>query len=154
MQTADIFNPVIKMLAEDLEKDDATMLEIANLFAKMCDPYVPFMEGVLSQSGLAQVKPGLVTYGNDLVPYAHYIYEGEIYGPNIPIVENGEIVGWFSPPGKTKNPTGRQMSYTKDYHPRATRHWDEVMMQEKGDEFNAQVEQILIRRIKELYGGK
>lgn len=152
MQTADVFGPVLKVLVEDLQKDDTTMLEIANLFAKMCDPYVPFLEGVLSQSGFAQVKPGLVTYGNDQVPYAHYLYEGEIYGPNIPIKDDGEIVGWFSPPGQKKNPTGRQMTYTTDYHPRATAHWDEVMMQEKRDEFNAQVEQILIRRANELWG--
>ena len=151
MRTADIFNQALKPLLDELENDDTTMLEVANLFAKMCDPYVPFLEGVLSQSGLAQVQPRLVTYGNDSVPYAHYMYEGEIYGPNIPIKEDGEIVGWFSPKDKPKQPTGRQMSFSTDYHPRATAHWDKVMLQEKGDEFNAQVEQILIRRARELW---
>lgn len=118
----DVFNPIIQQLVDDLQNDDATMLEIANLFAKMCDPYVPFLEGPLSQSGLAQVQPGLVTYGNDAVPYAHYQY------------------------------VGVNFNHTLDYHPRATAYWDKVMMQEKGDEFNKQAEQILVRRAKEIYG--
>lgn len=51
--------------------DDATMLEIHNLFAKMMDPYVPFLEGPLSQT--AEVTPRFVRY---IQPYAHYQYEG------------------------------------------------------------------------------
>ena len=33
-------------------------------------------------------------------PYAHYQFEGIVYGPNIPIFENGVIVGWWSRPNK------------------------------------------------------
>lgn len=121
MATADIFNPILQALADDLQNDKPTMLEIANLFAKMCDPYVPFLEGPLSQSGLAQVQPGMVIYGNDQVPYAHYQY------------------------------VGVDFNHTIEHHPRATALWDEVMLQEKGDEFNAQVEQILIRRAREIW---
>lgn len=51
--------------------DDTTMLEIHNLFAKMCDPYVPFLEGPLSQT--AQVSPKSVKY---VQPYARYQYYG------------------------------------------------------------------------------
>lgn len=121
MATASVFDSALKSLVDDLAKDPTTMLEIANLFAKMCDPYVPFLEGPLSQSGLAQVEPGVVTYGNDLVPYAHYQY------------------------------VGVDFRHTLDYHPKATAYWDEAMLREKGDEFNAQVEAILTRRAKELW---
>lgn len=51
--------------------DDATMLEIHNLLAKMCDPYVPFLEGPLSQT--VEVHPECVRY---IQPYARYQYYG------------------------------------------------------------------------------
>lgn len=51
--------------------DDNTMLEIHNLLAKMCDPYVPFLEGPLSQT--IEVSPKSVKY---IQPYARYQYYG------------------------------------------------------------------------------
>lgn len=147
----EITNWCLKALSDVI--DDKSMLEVHNLLAKMCEPYVPMVEGNLVQSGFAQVTPHYVQYGNEAVPYAHYMYMGEIYGPNIPIRdESGEIIGWFSKPGETKQPTGRKMQYNTEMHPKATAFWDKVMMQEKGDEFAKQIEDILIRRAKELYG--
>ena len=127
--------------------DDSTMYAVHNLFAKMCDPYVPFQEGVLSQT--LEITPQWVRY---VQPYSHYIYTGLVYGPNIPIMENGVIVGWFSPPGQKKHPTGKRIQYGTGVHPKASAEWDKAMMQEHGDEFNEQVKQILIRRAAELYG--
>lgn len=46
--------------------------EIHNLLATMCDPYVPFLEGPLSQT--IEVTPYFVRYTQ---PYAHYQYNGE-----------------------------------------------------------------------------
>lgn len=51
--------------------DEATMLEIHNLLAKMCDPYVPFLNGPLSQT--IEITPNYVRYTQ---PYAHYQYNG------------------------------------------------------------------------------
>lgn len=111
--------------------NEETMLAIHNLFAKMCDEYVPFLEGPLSQSAFAQVTPDYVQYGGKGyttsnrpggVPYARYQYYG---------------VGF---------------NHTKDYHPKATAYWDKAMMSEKGEVFCNQVKQILVRRAKQLYG--
>ena len=62
-----------KALEDKIErlKDNATMLEIHNLFAKMMDPYVPFLEGPLSQT--IEITPDYVRYTQ---PYAHYQYNG------------------------------------------------------------------------------
>ena len=54
-----------------LIKDDATMLEIHNLFAKTIDPWVPFLEGPLSQT--VEIEPHLIRY---IQPYARYQYYG------------------------------------------------------------------------------
>ena len=55
----------------NLLKDRETMLEIHNLLAKMCDPYVPFLEGPLSQT--VEIEPFLIRY---IQPYARYQYYG------------------------------------------------------------------------------
>lgn len=51
--------------------DNNTMLAIHNALARYCDPYVPFLEGPLSQT--IQVEPTGVTYNQ---PYARYQYYG------------------------------------------------------------------------------
>lgn len=91
-----------------------TMLAIYNTLAKMCDPYVPFLEGHLSQT--IQVSSDGVRYTQ---PYARYQY----YGDNF--------------------------NFTLDKHPLATARWDAAMMRDHGDEFVAQVEDILRRRMEQ-----
>ena len=127
--------------------DDYSMVQVHNLFAKMCDPYVPMETGTLSQ-GATIYKDKVVWPG----PYGRYMYMGEVYGPNIPIFEDGVLVGFFSPPGQKKKPTGRDIQYNKEYHPLASKEWDKAMMRDRGDEFLAQVEEILLQRCKALYG--
>lgn len=51
--------------------DANTMLAIHNTLAKMCDPYVPFLNGPLSQTNEVSAKG--VTY---IQPYARYQYYG------------------------------------------------------------------------------
>ena len=40
------------------------------------DPYVPFLNGVLSES--ARVVNNYVIYGGQFAPYAHYLYYGKL----------------------------------------------------------------------------
>ena len=126
-----------------------TMIAIHNTLAKMCDPYVPFREGPLSQSAVVTDKG--VTY---IQPYARYQYYGEVYGPNIPIKEDGMIVGWFSPTGQPKHPTGRKIHYHTDYHPLATSFWDKAMLRDHGEEFNNEVKDIIRWRLMQTDGGR
>lgn len=139
-----------KRLAKQFEalKDDNVMYQIHDLFFKMCDPYVPMSEGILAHTNVDVTKDS-VRY---VQPYAHYMYVGEVYGPNIPIKEDGIIVGWFSPPGKKKHPTGRDINYDTEKHPLATKEWDKAMMRDKGDVFLDAVKDIIMTRFKELYG--
>lgn len=127
--------------------DDELMLQVHNLFAKMCDPYVPMDEGVLAQSTI--ISPTGVTYTQ---PYAHYQYVGMVYGPNIPMFKDGLLVGFRSIPGRKKDPTGREINYSTERHPLATKEWDKAMMRDKGEEFIEQVRQLLIRKAGSLYG--
>lgn len=104
-------------------------------FTKRCaehmDKYVPFREGGLAYD-TRKIESDKIIYN---APYAHYMYEGLVMGPNIPIKENGKIVGWFSPPKKFKHYTKAKIKYHKDAgHPYAGPHWDERMWSaEKGE---------------------
>lgn len=96
-------------------------------------PYTPMRNGLLMDS----VKLGTVIGSGELrylSPYARYLYYGEIYGPNIPIYEGSQLVGYFSPKGKKKHPTGRPLKYDTSRHPQAGKLWFERMKADHGAE--------------------
>lgn len=102
--------------------DSKTMLAIHNEFARLCDQYVPFLNGPLSLSAMSQVTPEYVSYGGGDVPYGRYQYYLE-----------------------TDN-------RTRTVHPKATSFWDKAMMAEQGDAFKRFIGQLLQRRSQELNG--
>lgn len=103
------------------------------------DKYTPMRTGALIRSATLGTKigSGHIVYNS---PYARYQYYGEIYGPNIPVYKDGELMGWFSPP--KKHPTGREITYSRDKHPNAQKLWFEKMKSEKGDAIRRGAEKI------------
>ena len=93
-----------------------------------CLRYVPWETGSLGKSayGATVIGSGMVVYPG---PYAHYMYYGEVYGPNIPVFEDdsGVPTRWFSPPRRKKSPTGRNLTYATDVNPLAGSFWFERM---------------------------
>ena len=96
-----------------------------------CFPYLPFDEGILAGSANTATKlgSGEVVYDT---PYARYLYYGEVYGPSFPIVENGEITGYYSPP--VKHPTGRELQFNTEKNPLAGSHWFDRAMADHSDD--------------------
>ena len=96
--------------------------------------YCPFDTGTLAYSAYVGtiLGSGVVTYPG---PYAHYLYHGEVYGPNIPVFEDdsGVPTRYFSPPGQKKHPTGRALTFKTDYNPLAGPFWVDRM---KADRIN------------------
>lgn len=119
--------------------DDETMTYVHTRLHDYMSPFVPMDAGALDQT--VDITPEYVHYKS---PYAHYQWQGEVYGPNYPIYENGVLTGFYSPP--TKHPTGKKMDYSKDQHPLATSHWEKAMMASKGDEFCKDIEDYLRRK--------
>ena len=98
-----------------------------------CTPYVPASPNrtlEFSAQASTEIGSGLVIWNT---PYAHYQYMGIVYGPNIPIIEGGVLMGWFSPPGRPKSPTDRELTYDKAQNPLAGSYWFERM---KADRLN------------------
>ena len=121
---------VVRQLGNTAELDDTTRKYAHQRLAAYCEPYVPMETGTLAQSTV--ITEDYVEY---IQPYAHYQYEGQIYGPNIPIRDqSGIVVGYFSPPGQPKQPTGRSLTYSKELHPMATDHWDQAAMAARRDD--------------------
>lgn len=110
---------------------------------RLCDPKVPFRTGVLKHSAItaSAIGQGLVVYAT---PYARYLYYGEVYGPNIPIFEAGELAGFWSPPGQKKHPTGRLLTYNGA--PERGAFWFERMKAEHGGD--------ILRGAAALAGGR
>lgn len=119
------------------DNEDVGLL-VHNALAKELNPYVPMQTGTLAQTVI--ITPKYVEYTQ---PYAHYQYTGLVYGPNIPIKENGVITGWFSIPGQKKHPTGAAIHYSTELHPLATHHWEKAMMRDRAAEFTKEVERII-----------
>lgn len=96
---------------------------IDQLVIDYCTPYVPASPDrtlEFSAQASTEIGSGQVIWNT---PYAHYQYMGIVYGPNIPIIENGVLMGWFSPPGRPKSPTDRELTYDKAQNPLAGPHW-------------------------------
>lgn len=136
------WNKSLDVIAREKTGGKEGILFLAHQAKAFMDPYVPARNQVLAQNVrvTAEEDCGHITYNS---PYAHYQYEGEVYGPNIPIFEeDGETVsGWRSPPHKT--PTGRKLEYRKVPHPLATSHWDKAMVVARGDELAKAYEKYL-----------
>lgn len=126
-----------------IPQDTELFTELHNTLAKYMEPYVPMREGMLAHN--IEVTPEHVRYASK---YAHYQYTGIVYGPNIPIMQDGMIVGWFSQPGITKHPTGAALTYNPELHPLATHHWDQAMLRDRKDELIADLTTQILRRLK------
>ena len=81
------------------------------------DPYVPFLNGVLSES--ARVVNNYVIYGGQFAPYAHYLYHGKLR-------VDPETGSSYAPYGATKVLTDKDLVFNKETHGQATSHWFEA----------------------------
>ena len=108
----------------NLESGGLVQQVIDNAVIRYAMDYVPFDTGTLARSPytMTVIGSGTVTYPG---PYAHYMYYGEVYGPNIPVFDDDSDVPtrYFSPPGQQKYPTGRPLTYAKDKNALAGSFW-------------------------------
>lgn len=108
------------------------------------DKYVPYDDGGLAYKQVDLSNPNYIVYQS---PYAHYMYEGKVMGPNIPIKNKaGEVTGWFSPKGQSKHYTGKDIKYNKKAgHEYAGPHWDERMKSAEMDNLVKEVQNYINR---------
>ena len=139
------WNQPMDVIAAESTGGKDGMKFLANEAARLMDPYVPADKLILSQNIkiTADEDCGHILYDS---PYAHYQYEGELYGPNYPITDGENVVGFYSPPHKT--PTGKKLHHSTFRHPLATSHWDKAMKTARGDELARSYQDYLNRRKK------
>ena len=85
--------------------DKAVRKEINTRVKDAINQFVPMKSGALRKSAIVTHKS--ISWGRRL-KYARYQYGGEVYGPNLPGLENG-APAWRSRKGATKHPTGREL---------------------------------------------
>ena len=114
-------------LLDMLSNDPTVLTHINQIIGTALNQFVPMQTGVLRESMYAD---SIGVHWN--TPYAHYQYEGEVYGINFPIRVDKTIIGWRSKPGVRKSPTGRELGvpgvlddWTFGYStPGTMHHWD------------------------------
>ena len=112
--------------------------------AKYMDRYVPYRDGNLVKFSIEDNNK--IIYKQ---PYAHYMYEGKVMGPNVPVKnEDGIITGWFSPI-KPKYYTGKDIQYRKPRgHEFAGPHWDKRMWSAEKNKVLKEVQDYIDRGAK------
>lgn len=76
---------------------------LASEVKRFSEPYTPWQQGELARSATIAADGSALVYPG---PSAHYLWVGEIYGPNY---TNGERFWSGAAP---KKPTGRQINYS------------------------------------------
>lgn len=124
-------NVSIKIDTSRIEKNIREAQKLLNLaIVGDCEQFVPFQQGALRSSVTFPdgVYGGVIEYNT---PYAHLLYVGRVYGPNIPIKDSaGNITGWYSPP--KKHPTGKEIQY---HTPGTGKEWFEEGKRVHGDDW-------------------
>lgn len=94
---------------------------------ELCDPYIPFSEGYLKDTGHIENNSEIVWDG----PYAHYMYEGIVYeDPELHCAGFKTENGWRSRKNVQKVPSDREIHYSNGAHRGA--HWVDRMLQNGG----------------------
>ena len=110
-----------------MEPGGAMQAAVDTAVLRYSEMYMPYDSGSLIARSYSStvVGSGRVVFPG---PYAHYLYHGEVYGPNIPIFEDdsGIPTTYRSPKNKKKYPTGRPIKFSPDKNPNAQAHWTEV----------------------------
>ena len=126
--------------------DNSVHTEINQIIADMVKPYVPKDSGKFPSRNPAdypgRLRESASVTANGITwrtPYAHYVYRGELYEPNIPIHPKGDpktILGFYSPKGETKHPTGKSLAYSTDG---TGPHWFELMLMQERRRMNVRI---------------
>ena len=80
-------------------------------------------------------------------PYAHYVWSGNVYGPNIPVFAKGtsQIIRFVSPKGVKKHPMGYSMNYSL---PTTGARWVDIAFSQSGRIINNAVTNYLKKECK------
>ncbi len=133
------------LAAFGLEKGGRVQQTIDQKVIDYCSPYVPASpERTLEFSAQVStdIGSGQVIWNT---PYAHYQYMGVVYGPNIPIIEDGVLMGWFSPSGRPKHPTDRDLTYDTSQNPMAGAYWFERMKADRLKDILDEARRVMIQ---------
>lgn len=101
------YSASMRDLLNELAHNTNVLKRYNKIIGKHLNQFVPMKSGNLRASMTVDAEG--VHWGEG-IPYAHYQYMGEVYGPNFPVRnEDGTIIGWCSPAGMQKYPTGRPL---------------------------------------------
>lgn len=124
-----------KILSErGLGSSDKVQKYLASEVVRLSDKYVPMQQGMLKNQTQVASDGSQIVYTQ---PYAHYQWEGKVYGPNY---TNGERFWSGKAP---KKPTGKKLTYNGA--PMRGPRWTERMLADKREELERNIEAYIKR---------
>lgn len=133
------------LVAYGLERGGRVQKVIDQKVIDYCKPYTPASPDrtlEFSAQMSTEIGSGEVIWNT---PYAHYQYMGIVYGPNIPIIQDGVLMGYFSPPGRPKHPTDRELTYDQAQNPMAGSYWFERMKADRLNDILDEARRVMIQ---------
>ena len=133
------------LVAYGLERGGRVQKVIDQKVIDYCKPYTPASPDrtlEFSAQMSTEIGSGEVIWNT---PYAHYQYMGIVYGPNIPIIQDGVLMGYFSPPGRPKHPTDRDLTYDQAQNPMAGSYWFERMKADRLNDILDEARRVMIQ---------
>ena len=95
----------LSYLLDDWEVQEGVTRIVVDAVTK----YVPKLSGNLAEHVEIEGEEAVWTE-----PYAHYQHEGFVYGPNKAVWAGNSVVGWYTPKGTEKFPTGRMLGEARE----------------------------------------
>lgn len=114
-----VWNKPFSQVIRETTGGDKTQLFMANEVRRLCDPYVPANNMMLSRNVHIGVEGGK-GYVHYLSPYARFQYEGKVMVG----VKTGSA---WAKRNEHKVVTSENLHYETFRHPLATSHWDKAM---------------------------
>lgn len=150
--------------------DPTALRRMGNCAIQYMEPFVPedtgqlrnsakvdWVDPIYHQVGISYSAngPGGANFPDKSGGYAGYVYNKEVYRTNIQSTARATRGMWFSVPGVTKTPTGREMEYhNSEPLPAGVHHWNEVITRNGPlfEDFSKDVKKILVERWHEING--
>ena len=123
-----------------IEERGRVQRRVCEEIIRLCDPYIPFEQGYLRNTGHVEDNTNVVWNG----PYAHYMYEGIVYeDPKLHCAGFWTQQGWRSRKNVQKVPSDRRIEYHNGS--RRSNHWVDRMLQNGG---RSKIEQVARRNVE------
>lgn len=110
------------------------------------DSLANLINSIMDSETMREINQALANRCDPYVPYN----TGDLSRSGLTHVTSEGVT--YDMPYAAQQYTGTEINHNLVHHPKATAYWDVAMIQEQGEEFAKDVEEIISRRVREING--